>query len=203
MNRTQRALGVAGALATCAAVNVLARGWYLHWGATAEEGRAALPGDAFAPRITSTRAVTIDAPVEKVWPWLIQIGQDRGGFYSYDLLERLFLAGIHNAGRVHPDWQRLDAGDTVRLASKRVYGDGPLLRVLAIEPFHYLVLEHWGAFVLRKIDDRTTRLLIRTHGIERRGLGKAAELLLLDPVHFVMERKMLLGIKGRAENEKE
>jgi hypothetical protein len=66
MNRTKRALGVAGALATCAVVNVLARGWYLHWGATAEEESAALPGDPFAPRITSTRAITMDAPVEKV-----------------------------------------------------------------------------------------------------------------------------------------
>jgi hypothetical protein len=200
MNRNaNRTLRAAGALAACAAVNALARDWYLHWGATAEERDAPLPGDDFAARISSTRAVTINAPVEKVWPWLVQIGQDRAGFYSYDLLEQLVLADIHNGDEIVSGWQELAAGDTVRLASKLVYGDGPLLRVLAIEPGHYLVLEHWGAFVLQRIDERTTRFLIRTHANQRTTIGKAAEVLLLDFIHFVMERKMMLGIKARAE----
>jgi hypothetical protein len=200
MNRNaRRTLRAAGALAACAALNTLARDCYLHWGATPEEQFTSLPGDEFASRISSTRAVTINAPVEKVWPWLVQIGQDRAGFYSYDLLEQLVLAGIHNVHEIVPEWQELAAGDTVRLASKRVYGDGPLLRVLAIEPNHFLVLEHWGAFVLQRIDERTTRFLIRTHGTERTTLGKAAEVLLLDFIHFVMERRMMLGIKARAE----
>jgi hypothetical protein len=192
-------LVIGAAAAWAAATALVSRDWYLHWGATPEEERASLPGDEFAPRITSTRAVTIHAPVEQVWPWLVQIGQDRAGFYSYDLLERLALADIHNADRIVPEWQHLAAGDTVRLASKRIYGDVPLLRVLAIEPCQYLVLEHWGAFVLRPIDERTTRFLARTHADPRGLLGRVAELFVYDTVHFVMERKMMLGIKARAE----
>lgn len=200
MKKQLRTAGVfIGGVAAWTAANALARDWYLHWGATDDEKSASLPGDGFAPRITSTRAVTIHAPVENVWPWLVQIGQDRAGFYSYDALEQLVLADIHNADRIVPEWQQLAAGDTVRLASKRLYGDVPLLRVLALEPNHYLVLEHWGAFVLKPVDDHTTRFLARTHGDERTSFRKAAELLLLDPIHFVMERKMMLGIKARAE----
>jgi len=199
MKTMNKALGVAGAVAAYAGANALARNWYLHWGAMPEEQKAALPGDEFAPRISSTRAVTIHAPVEKVWPWLVQIGQDRGGFYSYDLLEQAIGAGIHNADRIVPEWQQLEVGDTVRLASKRVYGDKPLLRVLALERNHYLVLEHWGAFVLHRVDRETTRLIIRTHADPRTRAGKVAEMMLLDLMHFVMERKMMLGIKERAE----
>jgi hypothetical protein len=80
-----------------------------------------------------------------------------------------------------------------------VYGDHPLLRVLAIEPNHYLVLEHWGAFVLRRIDSSTTRMLFRSHSQERSLLRMVADYLFFDPIHFVMERKMMLGIKERAE----
>jgi hypothetical protein len=198
--RAKLTLGIGAILGAAATANLLAREWYLHWGATPEERNAPLPGDEFATRISSTRAVTIHAPVGKVWPWLAQIGQDRAGFYSYDMLEQLALAGIHNGDEIVPEWQELAAGDTVRLASKRVYGDGPLLRVVAIEPEHYLVLDRWGAFVLRPIDDHTTRFLIRTHAQQQRtAFGRAAEVMLLDPIHFLMERKMLLGLKARAE----
>ena len=200
MKSAKGLLTAAATLGVCAATNLLARDWYLRWGATAEEKTTALPGDEHATRITSTRAVTIHAPVERVWPWLVQIGQDRAGFYSYDFLERLFLTGIHNGEEIVPEWQTLAKGDTVRLGSKQVYGDIALLRVLDLEPNHYLVLERWGAFVLQRIDDQTTRFLARTHTVQRTALGKAAEALLLDPIHFVMERKMMLGIKERAEN---
>jgi hypothetical protein len=183
----------------CLVAMAAIRDWFFNWGTTPWEELDFLPGDELAERITSTRAVTIKAPVEEVWKWLVQIGQDRAGFYSYDVLERLVLADIHNADRIVPEWQELKAGDTVRLASKRVYGDGPLLRVLAIEPNRYLVLEHWGAFILRRIDDYTTRMIFRSHTEKRSLPRRFADFLFFDPVHFVMERRMMLGIRERAE----
>ncbi len=110
------------------------------------------------------------------------------------------LAGTHNADRVHPEWQGLGVGDTVRLAAERVYGDGPLCRVALVEPGRALVLERWGAFVLRPVDERTCRLHVRSHAQAGRGwLSTLGTRVLLEPAHFVMERKMLLGIQARAE----
>ncbi len=93
----------------------------------------------------------------------MQIGEDRAGFYSYTALENLFLPDMHNADRIVPEWQDLKVGQSVRLASKKRYGDIPLVRVAAIEPNRYLVLEGWRAFVLEEIDANTTRLIIRSH----------------------------------------
>jgi hypothetical protein len=135
-----------------------------------------------------------------VWPWLAQIGQDRAGFYSYTWLENVVLAGMRNADRIHPEWQQLRAGDSVRLASRAVYGDLPLVPVAAVVPNEHLVLAGWGAFVLRAIDDTTTRLIVRSHAQGGSGpLRRAFDFLVFEPAHFVMERGMLLGIKRRAE----
>lgn len=195
-NLTSELIGIA---IPCLVAMTAVRDWFFNWGTTPDEEFGYLPGDELAERITSTRAVTINAPVEEVWKWLVQIGQDRAGFYSYDALERLALADIHNVDRIVPEWQKLKTGDTIRLASKRVYGDGPLLRVLAIEPNRYLVLERWGAFILRRIDDRSTRMIFRSHTEDRSLLRRCGDFLLFDPVHFMMERRMMLGIKERAE----
>ncbi len=175
------------------------------WGATAAEVAAPLPGDELvepgAPR--TTRGITIDAPVEAVWPWLAQIGENRGGFYSYDVLERLAGARIHNADAVHPEWQGIQVGDTVWLA--RRYGQRARQLVAAVEPKSHLVLmsapdyervqrgeKAFGswAFYLRPQDGQT-RLLAR-------GTGGAVGVTSFDIAHFVMERGMLRGIRHRA-----
>src|SRR5215831_14410501 len=132
--------------AVMAAVGVAAlyqdqvRPWLYTWGARPDEIGAELPGDDLvepnAPQ--TTRAVTIDAPVEAVWPWLAQIGEDRGGFYSYSVLERAIGAEIHNAERIHPEWQQLRVGDTVWLA--RRYGPSARQVVAAVEPKSHLVM---------------------------------------------------------------
>src|SRR5688572_12875066 len=113
---------LAAGVAYVAAIPILRR-WYTKWGAATEEIQARLPGDEFMHHVGSTRAVTIDAPVEEVWQWLVQIGQDRGGFYSYDWLENLIAADIHNTDHIEPKWQTLNQDDRVRLASKKLYGD--------------------------------------------------------------------------------
>lgn len=181
------------------------RPWMYHWGATREEATAGLPGDDLVtsgPR--TTRAVTIDAGPDAVWPWLAQIGEDRGGFYSYSRLERAVGADIHNASTIHPEWQDLDVGDTVWLARRG--GERGRQVVAALEPRSHLVLmspEDYAkvqrgerasgswSFHLRPEGDRT-RLLAR-------GAAGFAGNPLYDIAHFVMERKMLLGIRRRAQ----
>ena len=105
---------------TAAALLYAARRFYRNWGTTKEECRMSLPGDKLVdpPAIQTTEGVWIDAPASAVWPWLVQMGQDRGGLYSYETLENLFGLRYHNADRIHPEWQRLARGDLVRLAPK-------------------------------------------------------------------------------------
>ena len=113
-----------GALAAAVYVRV-AEPWFRRWGATDEEVSASLPVDELVVpgTPTMTRAITVHAPIEGVWPWLVQIGQDRAGFYSYTWLENLVGAGMHNARSVHPEWQELQRGDSVWLASQARYGE--------------------------------------------------------------------------------
>ena len=176
------------------------------WGARHNEIEAVMPGDELVSSDTprTTRAITIDAPVEAVWPWLAQIGEDRGGFYSYSVLERAVGARIHNADSVHPEWQRLKVGDTIWLAQR--YGPTARQVVAAVQPRSHVVLtsaedfdrlqqgeKARGAwtFCLRR-DDGRTRLLVR-------GSGGAVGHFVFDIAHFVMEQKMLRGICARAE----
>ena len=93
------------------------RPWHQRWGATHEEVEAFWPGDEFIarPMVSSTHAVTIQAPLSKVWPWLVQIGQGRGGFYSYEFVENAMGLRIENADRILPEWQNLQVGDVVPL----------------------------------------------------------------------------------------
>jgi hypothetical protein len=169
------------------------RPWHRRWGATKEEVRMPLPGDDLVPDpgYENTRAVTVHAPVEEVWPWLAQIGQDRGGFYSYEWLENLAGCDIHNADRIRPEWQDVKAGDP--LAIVRGWGT----RLAAVEPRRSLVIAGWGTYAIRPIDGHTSRLIARAR--HPKGWTSLAYLLTVEIPHFVMERKMLLGIKERAE----
>lgn len=181
--------------------------WMTTWGASAEEARMALPGDELVPDPTfqSTRAVTIMAPPERIWPWLVQIGQDRGGFYSYDWLENLVGADIHNTDRIVSEWQHRVRGDFV--PSLRPDYAGGRVRDIAgwrigwIEPNRGFALIGWGAFVLVPLDRDSTRLIVRTRTAAVPGafFSRFADIMLGRPIHFVMERRMLLGITERVE----
>ena len=91
--------------------------WMANWGSTSAEQHMALPGDELRPKDIgiSTKAITINAPPEVIWQWLVQIGQDRAGFYTYTWLENLFGADFRNANEIHPEWQHLALGDGWRL----------------------------------------------------------------------------------------
>lgn len=211
----RRALIVATTLMASTTMAVAAHVRLRNWGATAEEAVRQLPGDDLIVDADSatTRAVTISAPREEVWRWLVQIGQDRGGWYSYDWLENLFGLDIHSTRDIRDEWQHLAAGEQVRAAPAGVLGmtDGYAFRVARVEPGHALVLrqqppEHpWDAtwaFVLVDEIPGNCRLLVRsrskrTHGLTGRLTWIGGELM--DPIVLIMTRKMLLGIRARSE----
>lgn len=194
--------GLAAAGAGAAAAYIWGiRPWHLRWGTTDKELNQPLPGDELAPnaKLKSNHAITINAPAADVWPWLVQMGQNRGGFYSYAWLENLAGCKMRNADEIVPEWQDLKVGDKVWLHPK-----APPVEVAAIEPGRAIVLKPWGAFVLQPIDEKTTRLIIRSQGDYEPDLHNAVSNFLLwrvfyEPAHFIMERKMLLGIKAPAE----
>lgn len=195
-------LAAAGAGALAAYLFAI-RPWHLRWGATDEEIKETLPGDELVPHTTqsATHAVTINASARDVWPWLAQVGQTRGGFYSYTWLENLVGCRMKNAERVVPEWQDIKVGDEVWL-----HPGAPPLPVLICETGRALVLGSntespgtWG-FYLKELGEPGTRLIIRGRG--HWGAGLLNWLLLhavFEPAHFIMERKMMLGIKQRAE----
>lgn len=216
MNRDTTATLVSAASvgAALAAYTFLIRPWHLRWGATEAELQEPLPGDDVVPdpKHEATHAVTINAPVAAVWPWLVQIGQNKGGFYSYSVLENVVGCEIHNANRIVPEWQSLRAGDVLWLHPK-----APPLPVLLVEPGRAIVIggvaEELGddlsknvrpgtwAFVLKELDPNTTRLLVRIRWKSRPGvIDWIYNFGVLEPSHFVMERRMMLGIKSRAES---
>jgi hypothetical protein len=186
------------------------RPWYSSWGTTRSERQMVMIGDPplGESHFRIDHAVTVNAPVDSVWPWLAQIGQDRGGFYSYDWLERMFGADIRNASAVVPAWQTRNVGDKVRAVQPTFLG-GMLGRDLGwkitqLEPGRAIVLENWGAFVVDPIDAKSSRVHIRTRGPGVPTVAGIAlspiSLLTFEPAHFIMERGMLLGIKQRAES---
>jgi hypothetical protein len=181
--------------------------WHRQWGTTAVERSAALPGDddVRQPAFEIMHGITIDASRDQVWRWLVQIGQDRAGFYSYDWLERLFQADVHNANEIRPEWQQLQAGDFVRAAQPDylggVLGSDLGWYVAEATPSRALVLHQWGAFVLVPAPDGRTRLLVRSTVSDRHipVLVAGVNFVAFELPHFIMQRRMLLGIKARAE----
>jgi hypothetical protein len=150
--------------------------------------------------------VSIDAPDWVVWAWLVQIGQDRAGFYSYDGLERLFGADIRNADELRPEWQQRRAGDRVPATQRGylggVFGDQPGWHVAQVVPCRALVLDGWGSFVVVADGPDRSRLLVRSRMGHHDApvAGAALSFIAFELPHFIMERGMLRGIKQRAES---
>jgi hypothetical protein len=190
-----------------AGIRLLRRGCR-RWGAVDGEVAMQLPGDGLIPRadLTATRAVTVDAAADDVWPWIVQLGQGRGGFYSYDVLENLVGCDIHSADRIIQEWQQLEVGATVCLAPELP------LTVAVVDTGAALVLrggiplggnaapyDFTWAFVLNHHTDGSTRLVVR----ERYKYLRRWAPFVIEPVQFVsfvMSRRMLHGIKQRAEH---
>ncbi len=198
----------------------ITRSHYRFWGATDDEMQRTLPGDERVPDslATQTMAVSVNARAAEIWPWLAQIGQERGGLYSYELLENLARCRMHNADRIVPEWE-LAVGDRVRLGPEGY----PVHGVVALERGRWLLLAganiqtaqvdelpkpdqaeyvnfSW-VFYLDERPDGTTRLISRSR-LDYAPCSFASRLIwewFTDPIGFVMTRKMLLTLKQRAE----
>jgi hypothetical protein len=213
-----RGRSVTAAVTAAAAVGAAARGRLRNWGARPGEVHGRYPGDELLPGPVSstTYAITVAAPAESVWSWLVQIGQGRGGMYSYEWLENLFGLDIHNAEEVRPEWQLLTAGDRVRVVPPGKLGmpNGYAFRVAVVDPPRALVLrqqppEHpWDAtwaFLIVPEGSGRCRLLSRSRSARvsgGAGLAALAAEELMRPVILIMTRRMLLGIKERAEQRR-
>ena len=200
-------LTLVAVIVSTALAGVLLRRRLIRWGATDAELELTLAGDELLPavNVASTRSITINASAEQVWPWLVQLGQGRGGFYSYDFLENLVGLDINSADRIRPQWQQLTVGSSVRLAAQVA------LTVAVLDPGRALVLrggvpvgsapvpyEFTWAFTLRPGRAETTRLVVRErYCYARRWAGVVVQPAEL--VSCVMSPRMLRGIKCRAE----
>jgi hypothetical protein len=211
-----RLVAIAGpAVASTVAYRYLVSPRLQSWGATAEEVFRPMPGDELVSEATfhQTHAITIAAPPEDIWPWLIQMGYGRAGFYSYETIERAMgLTGIKNTDVILPQFQHLKLGEAVP------FGPGAALPVVALQQNRHLCFATrdqqssvtW-AFGLYPLDSMRTRLVSRNRGampdwtllnLARHPARWRTELpmkLFINLGGFVMVRKMLLGIKSRAE----
>ncbi len=193
------------------------RNWRTGWGATDHDKQRYLPGDELVPEPEwdYTHAITINAPHVAIWPWIVQIGQKRGGFYSYQVLENIIGCQISNADQIIDRYQFLRPGDEIYL-----HPQAPPLKVRSLRRNYWFVLNGgeliaanqpagsdnsanltW-TFYLQKIDSTTTKLITRGRYAYGPGLANSLSYgpYLIEPIAFVMERKMLRGIKRRAEN---
>ena len=170
----------------------------LTWGATSEEAASRLPGDELLEDVdrVSTRAITIGAPEASVWPWLAQMGPSpRGGAYTYDWIENLLGLDMHSVDHILPEFQHPEVGDTIALGSNR-------MRLERVEPGHVLAWRsedgNWVWTFVLQAHDGTTRLISRNR-FRLPTIAARIGMLPMEPGSLLMERKMLLGIKERAE----
>jgi hypothetical protein len=179
------------------------RRWMSRSGATPCELSRVMAGDGLLvdPSYSGTLAVSVAAPPEDIWPWLVQIGYQRGGLYSYDWLDRLFgYLDRPSATRILPEFQHLAVGDQIPL------GRGPSWPVAVIEPCRVLVLDmrnlsdfDWvWQFGLYPVDETRTRLVSRSR-VRTQRIWARLFTYAIEPAGFLMTRRMLLGIKVRAE----
>jgi hypothetical protein len=184
--------------------------WMQTWGATKEEINAGLPGDDLVSgaNIRTTKGITIQASPEQIYPWLLQLGVDRGGMYSYDRLENLFGLNVHTAEQIFPAYQDVQVGDFWRFTPKEyVLNPGPGLYVRRLIENEAVILcfgmenkpeescfDSWQ-FVLVPQEDGATRLLLRSN----MAIKPELPIKLTYYIQFIMERKMLLTLRERAE----
>jgi hypothetical protein len=224
MKKKNTILGIFGGLVAAGVAAIVAyivaiRPWHLRWGSTDEEVDLSLPGDDLVPnaKLTATHAISINTSPAKIWPWLLQIGQGRGGFYSYDWIENAMGLDIHTAKKILPEHQELKVGDVIPLSQ-----DGFGIPVAILEPEKSLILHGdtrepgpgnppvlkegdymaavWG-FHLFPQEDGSTRLVERIFiDWNETPANTFFYRVFLEPSSFIMEQKMLRGIKEQVEN---
>jgi hypothetical protein len=188
--------------AVLAALLGIFRPWHLRWGTTDQEVTRQMPGDEIVrrPVFNATRAVTVNARPEEIWPWLVQIGYGRAGWYSYDLLDNL---GRHSSEQILPEHQQLEPGDLVPLGP----GEQSGMWVKSTRPYESMVWWDrkrqasswtWGLY---PVDSEHTRLVTRVRNDYRKSMSAMLFGLLVELADFPMMRRCMLGIKRRAEQQ--
>lgn len=192
---------VGTAVAAVVALGARYRSWHLRWGTTATEAIAAMPGDGLLSQaqFVATRAVSIDAPAEDVWPWLVQTGFGRAGFYSYDWLDNL---GRPSATTILPEFQAGGIGDVAAPMAEPA-NDHTSFRIVEMQQPHELVWAKPGStwsWQLSSEGPGRTRLVTRLKARYEASALLPLSVLLMEVGDFPMMRRMLLGISSRAEN---
>jgi hypothetical protein len=200
---------LAAALALAVGYWFPVRRWMSRWGTTPEELAREMPGDALIanPTHSAMQAVTVNTPPADIWPWLVQIGYQRGGLYSYDWLDRLFgFLDRPSATRILPEFQQLAVGDKITWRPAGTFSERVELTVAVLESLLALALSYQGLgmewvwqFGLYPLDNERTRLVSR--GTERTPKTATHWLFMriMEPASFVMTARMLLNVKERAE----
>lgn len=203
MNASTKALLIASSVGLAIAYVGVLRPRHLRWGATDEEIARSMLGDEQIERpvVVTNRAVTVDAPPEDVWPWLAQIGElPRGGFYSYEWIERLMGMKVENADRILSDYQDINLGERLDRAGNMIVRAVKLGRALVLGPPPGLWLDTTWAIMVYPAPQGRTRLVSRVRAdVKHWTLTALLMMALLDPGQFLMERKFLLEVKKRAE----
>lgn len=177
---------------------LLFRPYIIEWGATKSEVQASLPGDEYTETILSTRAININKPQNEIWEYLVELGADRKGFYSYVFLEYLFGCKLEEQTNIKKN--ELKLGRLIPIKSSNSSDSHTIgFTVISIDQGQSFVLKDWGSFLIRKTDNNTSRLIIRTHGKTPNNLIEKLEYLFFDVLHYIMEKRMMLGIKDLAE----
>ncbi len=172
----------------------------LGWGATEDEMNMRLPGDHLAPGISATRAISINATVSEVWGTITQLGADRKGFFSYSFLETAMGYKSREPTSIATDNTEMPVG---RVIHGSIDPSQSMIEysftVVEAEPGVYFVLKNWGTFYLKAVNPEMTRLIVRTHGIETDTITEIIADFLGTGAHYLMERRMLIGVKTAVE----
>ncbi len=177
------------------------------WGASDEEVHMPLIGDDLTPSYTSTRAIVLNAPISQAWQSIISLGADRGGFYSYTFMEDLAGYAGKKTDKSKPEIYDMKAGrvvpgclegssEFVKGLTKKYHWEW---KVLEVDPGRAYVLKGWGAFVLKEITPEKTRLIVRTHEANLPGFRNGVSRFMVIPLHYIMERRMMIGFKAEFE----
>ncbi len=168
------------------------------WGATTQEVNSVLVGDNIAPYIVSTRAINIQVSTAKVWNMLTELGADRGGFFAYTFLENILGYETIQSNSSQNKTPTMDIGRIIptTINNNEKYS----FPIVDVKAEKYFVLKNWGTFLLKTIDTNQTRLIIRTHGQGTSTSKNEIKNLIFEPLHYIMERRMFLGIKAKSEN---
>jgi hypothetical protein len=200
--RATIAAGAGLAAGAVASYPLLWRRWCLTWGATPDEVTRELPGDELLPDagLVATRAISIAAPPSAIWPWLVQMGSGRGGAYTYDWIENLFGLNMHSANEILPQYQDVKVGDEFPLGTS-----AQKARVEVLDPERVFTMRfsdgNWVWIFALFPEAGGTRLISRNRIATPTAstISRLFNMVFMEPGSLVMERKMLSGIKERAE----